>query len=475
MLAILVPHAFIVPTIFMLLYNVVILLVLVMANGGRYDWVYEWGALALWMNSVPLCARLVATRCCLLGHGPVFWLLGVWLPWMAFSAFFSYSLFNPNYTTIYNNLFSPLLPLDYQMFFPTTPNPERSRLFLQFLIGLFFMTMYLLVAPLSRRGIRRSLNMILFFGCMLAVIGSLMKLSGTQAFLWIFEFREPCAFATFFYKNHYAYFALICIGIGMGRFSYHYFKECRSAHIPETSIAYALFLSLIFVSIALAEARGAALLALLLLFYFLISLFHRLIAKRRALGLLLAIVLPMLSCFAIYQLSAPQIQRSLQRSEGQLQAIKARDLHHVKRLALYRDTWLMIRDKPFWGWGIGSFIHIHPVYAGAEFYPEGFTYPVAYEFTHSDYLQSLSEMGLIGCCLLFAPFFVLLIGLRKRDILNNRYSRWPLLAVILVAVSACFDFTLSAPAIAMGVLLVGTVAVNYAYNNDHGRLVLDHS
>ncbi|MEC8332717.1 MAG: O-antigen ligase family protein [Verrucomicrobiota bacterium] len=143
-----------------------------------------------------------------------------------------------------------------------------------------------------------------------------------------------------------------------------------------------------------------------------------------------------------------------------MEATEREDYQSVKRIALYRDSWQMHRARPMWGWGVGSFIHIHPIYAGAEFYAKNTEFPVAYEFTHSDPLQRLVEYGIAGCILLFSPCIILAIGLRRR-VASNRISLWMLGACLGVLLASCVDMTFTAPAIASGFLVCFCAAARY--------------
>ena len=441
--------------------NTLLLVGLVLANGGRHDWAYLWGACLLALNALPLAYQMLKTGVRRYGHGPIFWLIGVILPWLLFILCFAFSLQNPSHELLYpNNLFSPLIPLEQSEILPSTPNPERSGYFLIFIVGLLVMTLNLIYGGCSRLQIRRHLTALFLFGAFLAVTGSIMKLSGETRFLWLFEFREPAAFATFFYKNHWAYFALLCSAIGMGLFHQAYAKEKNSGHFPEKSFGIALLVLVLLISIPLAEARAASLVAAPLAMAFIVSLIRPLFRSRKLLASGLLLIAAGFSFGGIYTISKPQIERSIQRSERQLEAHREGDLRKVKRLALYRDSWQMIQDKPLWGWGIGSFIHIHPLYAGPEFYHKSKEYPVAYEFTHSDPLQCLVEFGVVGCLLLFTPFFILVLGL-KHAFTRNRLTAWPLGACLGVLLASCVDMVFTAPAIATSLLLCATATARY--------------
>ena len=138
-----------------LIYNCVLFLAFAFLGGGRYDFVYAWGALLLSLNAIPFLYRLIRSKGHLLGRGPLFWLLGVLLPWITFGVLFYTGLYNPSHELLYpNNLFSPLIPLDHIELLPSTPNPERSRLFLIFLLGLLCLPLNILTAPIKRKTIR---------------------------------------------------------------------------------------------------------------------------------------------------------------------------------------------------------------------------------------------------------------------------------------------------------------------------------
>ena len=80
--------------------HTITLIILVLANGGRHDWAYNFGALLLCMHAVPVTAELIKNRARIHRLGPKFWIFAVILPWTAFSVLFACSLFNPSFLTI---------------------------------------------------------------------------------------------------------------------------------------------------------------------------------------------------------------------------------------------------------------------------------------------------------------------------------------------------------------------------------------
>ena len=444
-----------------LLYNTLLFLVFALFGGGRYDWAYSWGAILLGLNALPFLYRLIRQRGHLLGRGPIFWLLGVLLPWCAFGTLFYVGLDNPSHELLYpGNLFSPLIPLEFDPTLPSTPHAARSRLFLLFLLGLLCLPLNLLTAPIRRTHLRRCLSLIVIVGGLLAISGAVMKLTGNPKLFGLIELREPIAFGSFFYKNHWAYFALLAAGCGMGLYHSVFNRERHSGHFPEKSLGLALLVLILLISIPLAEARAASLVAAPLALAFLISVLRPLRQRRPRAALLLGLLALLTASGGLYQIAQPQFERTIQRSERQIEATEREDYRSVKRIALYRDSWQMHQARPLWGWGIGSFIHIHPIYAGAEFYAKSTEFPVAYEFTHSDPLQRLVEYGIAGCALLFSPCLILALGLRRR-VASNRISLWMLSACLGVLLASCVDMTFTAPAIATGFRLCASAAARY--------------
>lgn len=83
------------------------------------------------------------------------------------------------------------------------------------------------------------------------------------------------------------------------------------------------------------------------------------------------------------------------------------------RLKLWRDTWGMILDQPWLGWGPAAFRWVYPHY---WFNLNTFLDP---EFAHNDYLQAWVEYGVVGLVLLVGALALgvgrLLVHVRRSD------------------------------------------------------------
>lgn len=114
------------------------------------------------------------------------------------------------------------------------------------------------------------------------------------------------------------------------------------------------------------------------------------------------------------------------------------------RLSIDRDTLHMFREKPVFGWGLGTFPVVYPQFR--SFYTNFFV-----NEAHNDYLQLLAEMGLLG----FAMMAWFLVTLYRQTL--GKLGKWTsevsdavTLACILgltgILVHSLFDFNLQIPA-----------------------------
>ncbi|WKZ56957.1 MAG: O-antigen ligase family protein [Bdellovibrionota bacterium] len=115
------------------------------------------------------------------------------------------------------------------------------------------------------------------------------------------------------------------------------------------------------------------------------------------------------------------------------------------RWILYRDSWRMFGDTPFFGVGFNNWLELYSRYASpalAGLNPE---------FLHSDPLQLIVEMGIVGALPLLVLFVVLgraLLGLRGQD-QGSRRARFLLCALLAVVTASLLDFPFRIPAITM--------------------------
>jgi O-antigen ligase len=114
------------------------------------------------------------------------------------------------------------------------------------------------------------------------------------------------------------------------------------------------------------------------------------------------------------------------------------------RFSIDRDAVRMFRQRPVLGWGLGTFPVVYPQFR--SFYTNFFV-----NEAHNDYLQLLSEMGLLGFGTMIWFFVVLLRGIpRKIQHWPSNVSGAVTLACALgisgILVHSLIDFNLQIPA-----------------------------
>jgi O-antigen ligase len=114
------------------------------------------------------------------------------------------------------------------------------------------------------------------------------------------------------------------------------------------------------------------------------------------------------------------------------------------RLSIDRDTVQMFRQRPLLGWGLGTFPVVYPQFR--SFYTNFFV-----NEAHNDYLQLLSEMGMLG----FGTMVWFLVLIFRR--IPRKIQQWPTnvsgavtlacaLGIIGILVHSLIDFNLQIPA-----------------------------
>jgi O-antigen ligase len=114
------------------------------------------------------------------------------------------------------------------------------------------------------------------------------------------------------------------------------------------------------------------------------------------------------------------------------------------RLSIDRDTVRMFRQKPVLGWGLGSFPIVYPQFR--SFYTNFFV-----NEAHNDYLQLLSEMGLLGFgCMVWFVIVLYRRAFRKIGNWSSSVTGALTLACVMgftgILVHSLFDFNLQIPA-----------------------------
>jgi O-antigen ligase len=222
------------------------------------------------------------------------------------------------------------------------------------------------IAANSER-LRRFLTALAVFGALLAIFAMIQDVSGTKAIYWTFQPSSIAAqiYGPFVNRNHYAGLMEILAPLP--------FLLCLSQR-PERRLPLLGAGVLMALSVFLCRSRGgmAALGAeLVFIAVFLSRIRHR--AKSfSAIGVIAAV----LAVLIVWVGSDPVVHRLT-------------DMKDANRVSIFKDTLHMWWSRPIIGYGSGTFGLVYPRY-------QSFVVDSVINHAHNDYLELLSETGLIG-------------------------------------------------------------------------------
>jgi O-antigen ligase len=130
------------------------------------------------------------------------------------------------------------------------------------------------------------------------------------------------------------------------------------------------------------------------------------------------------------------------------------------RLTLYRDTWTMAAQKPWFGWGLESYAHVFRIY-NTQRAAELWVWIPFYAEAHNDWLQSLAETGFVGTGLLILLGLLPLFGIPWRRV-ESVLPRYLLAGCAIILLYAWVEFPFANPAVALTFFASFYCAIRYA-------------
>jgi len=281
---------------------------------------------------------------------------------------------------------------------------------------------------------------------LLSGVGLFQRLAGNGKILGFIDAPASYFVATFIYKNHAAAYLNLLLALTAGLTYWSFVRGQRRLERSNPAGIFAFFATAISVAVLFSYSRGGT----ILLVVFLVSA---------------------LAVFALHQLRMPAEQRSyfasgmillllvsfvglgfysmrLDEVGTRMQALfhEDRSLSITGRERMHQATWEMAQDNLAYGWGAGGFRFYFPVYQSRypEIYANGALF---WEHAHSDYLETLAEVGLVGSGLI-----VLMLGYAGWQLSRRNFWRNPLvllgsLGLLMTLAHAWFDFPFQNPAI----------------------------
>ncbi|MGR0482982.1 MAG: O-antigen ligase family protein [Candidatus Electronema sp. V4] len=286
----------------------------------------------------------------------------------------------------------------------------------------YLLTVQLLV---SSRRLSTVLTSIVWLTLFIAFAAMLQRALSPDTLFWFKKLRAGLTtFGPWVYKNQYAGFMVMTCPLVLALFLFHRpvadenasFRE-RLLHLFSGSganlhLGFGFGVIVVLASVLLAQSRGGILSLL-----FALSLFFLLMArsqKKIQTLTLLCLICGLLLAGGWFSWDAvlARFDQAFDLTEGQLKD---------GRLPIWQDTVKIIPDFLLIGTGFGTFIEVFPGY-------KSFADSLIYDHAHNDYLELLTDGGLIG--FLLAAWFVLAVLRSGWRQIFRRHDRLAVLATL---------------------------------------------
>lgn len=309
-------------------------------------------------------------------------------------------------------------------------------------LGVCFSTALVVLRRSHRR--RLAVRVCSIFGLFVSLFAIVQRLTWNGKFYWI---RPVSAFvAPFGPYGNYNHFAGLIELLFPLPFAWLLFSRCRT----DERLFHAATVVIMVSAAILSMSRTGILVVGLQLLVFGAAMI--LVRRRAFLPLLIVLAAIIVSLWVGYQ---PLLRRfnTLQQGSGEHSV--------VTRLAYWRASWQMFLDHPLTGVGLGAFPAVYPSYGSSSSRYE------RVEQAHNDYLQLLTDAGLVGGLILGVALFGLiwrwwriLAGGIARSGEDLAIFSGAAVAVLGILLHSLFDFNLQIAANALLALLMVAISVS---------------
>jgi O-antigen ligase len=338
---------------------------------------------------------------------------------------------------------------------------DRGATMAEFLKYCLYVTMFFLVLVFvdSHRRMRLLVKLIMFVGLAEGVYGLLNTLTGIEYIWWSpKEYYRGFVTGTFINRNHLAghleiviplTLGLLMAGQGRARYYSSFKVKLRDffSFVLEGEGRIAVYLLIMFAALFLTGSRGgvAAMFAALLI-VFLIAI----IVKGRSSGeARFAPFILVMALLASLWLGLGSLPDRYEETGGDIGA----------RVNVWKPALELSGNYPVFGSGAGTFKYIFPMHEDGSLY--GY-----YDHAHNDYLELLTDQGVIGFMLLGAAIAMLMIKIlmgfvKRRDPLMRSMLFASLVGSVSLLLHALVDFNFQIPANAAYfyvILAIGVIA-----------------
>jgi len=258
----------------------------------------------------------------------------------------------------------------------------------------------------TERQLRRIVLVVISVGFGMALLGILQKLSGTQAIYWFWTTpswigRKPGFFGPFVNRNNFAGYMVMALPLTFGLLwsirTHRLVKrdgdgeseterlERQDAGMQKGLLGFFAFIMVVALFMSL--SRGGILSFIVVMFFMaLVMAFRRGVRRRGRVAWFMTVA----ALAVLVSINMPSTQERLSTL-----ANLEEDYSALYRVDVWKDTRKMLRDNPILGTGLGTFQYMFPRYrdrsATNRFY---------WDHAHNDYLETWSDIGIIGLLLL---------------------------------------------------------------------------
>ncbi|MBT5691753.1 MAG: O-antigen ligase family protein [Opitutae bacterium] len=297
----------------------------------------------------------------------------------------------------------------------------------------------------------------------LSIVGIFVKLSGGRKILGYIEPTDArYFFSTFSYKNHWGAYCILTLGVIGALTHFHLKKEQPGKSKHNSPIPLLVNAGIIIgLTVPLSGSRSCSVLYGLLFAVYLGKLIvnkltssnsirmKSLISGTIAVGVSLMITY---SALLLHEENKEEIFRTTSRQYKNLIDKGQKET----RFYISRDTLKLIREKPLFGWGLGSYSSIINVgrYLGPEHKGTRF------DHAHNDWLEYIAETGIAGFILL-GFIFVAPYKIYRGKGTTNPISRWLWGGTIVIIIYSIVEFPCRTPAVSFLMTILVAISTKY--------------
>jgi O-antigen ligase/polysaccharide polymerase Wzy-like membrane protein len=430
------------------------------AFGGNADWVRTpislWGSLGILLSVCIIAGRGSRAR---IGAGTLSWAL----PVVALNGLVLASCLRPGFRDLVYGKEVFLMPLWVPWWTPSAARPELALRSLWLFDGIYFSCLNIALAVRRRHVIRIILATAVGNALALSIFGTVQKLVGsTGIYFGSVKSPQDYFFASFVYDNHWGAFIILMMGACIGLVLRYARGIKGDGFFHGPAMAGIVAAALIGVTVPLSGARACT---LLLGAMGILALAKGAPTVSRSLrmsgvapagayaGIALAVIL---ASWGAWTIAGDVVNSRVSKAREQIAAAWAKGGLGARSI-LYHDTWRMARARPLFGWGMGSYPSVFALYNTQV--PTGDRIPVVYHDAHSDWLQSVSEVGFLGTVLLGATAAIPAWSVRRRR--GSPIAYFPLAGCALVAAYAWVEFPFGNVAVVLAWWLCFFCSIQY--------------